>query len=257
MPLITTPAIVLHGFRYGETSKIVRLATRDQGVQSAIAKGASRSKSAFGARLQPLSQGIAQYYYKPTRDLHTLASFDVEVQRGSLAHDVERFAAASALGELVLRCSPAEPNPLIFDCLALELDRLVETEPAGARVAALVALWRTVAALGFAPSLDQCAVDGRALPSGSVVFSVAEGGVLCARCAPPPGSAAPTLTPEDRAALQAFVVGRGGADDGDELSDRRAAAHRRLLVRFVRRHVAEERELKALSIWEGTPWLDT
>ena len=45
MPPITTPAIVLTTIRYGETSKIARLATRDLGVQSAIAKGASRPRS--------------------------------------------------------------------------------------------------------------------------------------------------------------------------------------------------------------------
>ena len=49
MPLVSTPAIVLSALRYSETSKIVRLATRDVGVQSAIAKGALRPRSRFGA----------------------------------------------------------------------------------------------------------------------------------------------------------------------------------------------------------------
>ncbi|MCA9723589.1 MAG: recombination protein O N-terminal domain-containing protein, partial [Gemmatimonadetes bacterium] len=34
-----TPAIVVGVVRYGETSRIVRLATRELGLQSAIAKG--------------------------------------------------------------------------------------------------------------------------------------------------------------------------------------------------------------------------
>ena len=42
MSLVTTPAVVLQTYRYSETSKVVRLATRDLGVQSAIAKGALR-----------------------------------------------------------------------------------------------------------------------------------------------------------------------------------------------------------------------
>ncbi|HEX5632270.1 MAG TPA: recombination protein O N-terminal domain-containing protein, partial [Gemmatimonadales bacterium] len=61
MPQVTTPAIVLGAIRYGETSKIVRLATREHGVQSAIAKGALRPKSRFGAALQLLREGSAQY----------------------------------------------------------------------------------------------------------------------------------------------------------------------------------------------------
>ena len=47
MAVISTSAIVLHTFPYGESSKIVRLATLDHGVLSAIAKGAQREKSRF------------------------------------------------------------------------------------------------------------------------------------------------------------------------------------------------------------------
>ena len=57
MSLVSTPAIVLRTYRYSETSKIVRLATRDYGVQSAIAKGVLRPRSAFGAALETLSEG--------------------------------------------------------------------------------------------------------------------------------------------------------------------------------------------------------
>ncbi len=62
MPLVTTDAIVLHTFRYGETSKIARLLTRDHGPQSVIAKGAMNPKGKFGARLQSLSEGVASFY---------------------------------------------------------------------------------------------------------------------------------------------------------------------------------------------------
>src|SRR5438128_9877861 len=51
MALVTTPAVVLQTYRYSETSKVVRLATRDLGVQSALAKGARRPKSRIGAGL--------------------------------------------------------------------------------------------------------------------------------------------------------------------------------------------------------------
>src|SRR5438874_4005276 len=97
MALVSTPAIVLHSFKYGDTSKIVRLLTRDHGVQSAIAKGAFRAKSQFGARLQSLSQGVAQLYVKQSRDLQTLGAFDVTDQRSVLAEDVRRYSAASAI----------------------------------------------------------------------------------------------------------------------------------------------------------------
>lgn len=52
-----TPALVVGALRYGDTSRIVRLVTRDHGLVSAIAKGALRPKSRFGAALQLLSEG--------------------------------------------------------------------------------------------------------------------------------------------------------------------------------------------------------
>jgi len=77
MPQLDTPAIVLSTIRYSETSKIVRLATREHGVQSAIAKGALRPRSRFGAALQTLSEGQARLLMKEHRELHVLASFDL------------------------------------------------------------------------------------------------------------------------------------------------------------------------------------
>src|SRR2546426_11967018 len=75
--LVTTPAVVLQTYRYSETSKVVRLATRELGVQSAMAKGVLRPKSPFGAGLELLSEGMAQLYFRETRELHTLGAFDV------------------------------------------------------------------------------------------------------------------------------------------------------------------------------------
>src|SRR5882672_1200724 len=151
--LVSTPAIVLHSFKYGDTSKIVRLLTRDHGLQSAIAKGAFRPKSKFGARLQSLSQGVAQIYVKQTRDLQTLGDFDVTDQREGLARDVRRYAAAAVLAELVLRLSPAERHPEIFDLLSESLNRLSTVAAEDVGVLALAALWQMVSTLGFSPSL--------------------------------------------------------------------------------------------------------
>jgi len=245
MPPVHTRALILHAFPYGETSKIVRLLTREHGSQSAIAKGAQRPKSPFGARLQVLSEGTAHVYIKPHRDLHTLADFDVTRQHEELARDLRRFAAAAALAELLIRLCPAEPHPEIYDLTVSSLVQL-ETVPGEALdLASLSVLWAAVEALGFAPQLDACARDGRALPAGATVFSVADGGFLCARCAR--GTRSARLGADDRRVLQRLIAGE--VADIALLDAKHAAAHRRLLVRFVERHLAEDRELKALAMW--------
>src|SRR5438270_13801530 len=99
MALLATEPIVLHAFDYLESSRILRLVTRDGGVRSALAKGARRASRRFGSAVDLFAQGSAQLYTKPGRDLDTLSAFDVTASRSGLANDLGRFAGAAALAE--------------------------------------------------------------------------------------------------------------------------------------------------------------
>ena len=246
MPPTSTPAIILHTFPYGETSKIARLLTRDHGVQSVMAKGALRPKGKFGARLQVLSTGNAQIYFKANRDLHTLAEFDVVKQRQELTADVRRYSAASAFAEVIMRFCPAESHPEVFDLAEEVLGLLASAATEELDIIGLGAMWAAVSALGFAPRNDACARDDRVLPAGAVAFSVADGGFLCSSCAR--GVEATRLSVSDRETLEHFT--EGTVDAIGDLSRKHAAAHRRLVTRFIERHVAEGKELKALTLWQ-------
>jgi len=250
MPLVSTPAIILATLRYSETSKIVRLATRELGVQSAIAKGALRPRSPFGAALQVLSDGQAQLYVKDTRDLHTLAAFDVAHVRVGLAADLDRYAVASALAEVMLRFAPPDSHPESFGVLLEALAELERAASSHLRGTALRAMWHLVGSLGFAPSLEACVLCGTlAPPAGDVGFSTAEGGILCAGCS---GSYAVTRLPERaRWDLAALIDPTCPLPllDGPHFT-----SHQRLLARYVRYHLGEGIELPALDFWTRRPW---
>jgi DNA repair protein RecO (recombination protein O) len=255
MSLVSTPAIVLQTYRYSETSKVVRLATRDLGVQSAIAKGALRPKSRFGAGLELLSEGVAQLYFRETRELHTLGAFDLVDLRRALAADVGRFAGATALAEVMLKMAPPAPVPRAYETLTGALDALATASPERTDAAAVRALWLLLAVLGFEPSLTACARDGTAIaPTGedSVSFSVAEGGALCSRCAP-----AQHHTRLPRSAYRDLVALNAPDAELPLLEPSHAAAHRRLVARFVRYHLGEAGPLSALDFWERRAWLPT
>jgi DNA repair protein RecO (recombination protein O) len=248
MTLVTTPAIILNTLRYSETSKIVRLATRDHGVQSAIAKGALRPRSRFGASLQVHCDGIAHLVLSERRELHLLTGFDLVRLRVSLTGDVGRYATAAVLAELMLRFAPAAPHPESFDVLKQGLNRLETAPPSAAELApvALQAVWALVGALGFAPALDVCVQDGSAVPaSGGLLFGTAEGGALCAGCAR--GREVVRLPETARQALVALVDPSAALP---VLDARHAAAHRRLVARYIRHHLAENAALPALEFWQ-------
>ena len=255
MSLVSTHAVVLRTYRYSETSKIVRLATHDYGVQSAIAKGVLRPRSPFGAALETLSEGVAQLYHKETRELQTLAAFDVIQLRRGLADDVGRFAGAAALSEVMLKMAPPAPLPAAYEAFILGLDALVRAEPGQTDAVAVRWLWLLVGVLGFAPQLDACVRDGNAV-CGTVAFSVAEGGVLCAKCAgPQPPTKLPPQAYRDLVALNDEQVPL------PSLAAAHAAAHRRLIARFVRHHLDETRrngsepKSSAIDIWERRAWV--
>jgi DNA repair protein RecO (recombination protein O) len=251
MPQLDTPAIVLSSLRYSETSKIVRLATREHGVQSAIAKGALRPRSRFGAALQSMSEGQARLLTKDHRELHILASFDLLRLHVGLAADLERYATASALAEVMLRFAPADAHPESYDLLrdglgVLEIAPPAELEALGFRV-----LWQLVCSLGFAPALDACVRDGMLLPpEGGLAFSTREGGALCSACAAALGA---TQLPADARADLGSLMDAGAALP--RLDRRHAESHRRLLARYIRYHLGEGAELPALEFWLRRPWM--
>jgi DNA repair protein RecO (recombination protein O) len=248
MTLVMTEAVVLHHFDYLESSRILRLVTRDHGVQSVLARGARRSKSRFGPSLDVFASGVAQFTARPGRDLHNLAGFDLTRSRMGLARDLDRFAAASALAELVLAFAQADPHDEVFDVLTESLDALAAAEPGTAADIGLASAWRLIAALGFGPAIDACHVCGAPIPPDeSAAFSLAGGGVVCARCRTAV-SVSRTLPADARRTMSRWIAGDAAPLPG--LAERRA--HIRLVREFLQYHLAEGRELRALAAWEAS-----
>jgi DNA repair protein RecO (recombination protein O) len=246
MALVVTEAVVLHAFDYLESSRILRLATREAGMQSVLAKGARRSARRFGSAVDLFAEGQAQLYLKPGRDLQTLGALDVTRARPALALDLERFAAASAIAELLLRCARDDANPALYDVLVASLDALAVASAADARSVGLGGAWRLVAELGFAPTTDRCASCHAELPGDApAAFSHPAGGSLCGVCARF-AHGVRVLPGEARSALRAWLAG----DTPEELDAASVRAHQRLLREFLREHVTEARPLRAFEAWE-------
>ena len=252
MRQLATDALVLHVFDYSESSRIVRLATRDAGVVSALARGARRPKSRFGSSLDLFADGVADLLIKDGRDLHTLAAFDLTHARPALGLDLERFTGAATLAELALRFSTDDPEGALYPVLADALDTLAGAPESYTTTAALSGAWRLLAALGFEPALAGCATCHAPLPpDDDVVFSHAAGGAVCSRCG---ARALQTrrLPAEARRSLSAWLSGApvpplDGAD---------SRAHQRLLREFVREHLEDGRPLRAFPVWEHGSWAE-
>ena len=247
MALVTTAATILKTYEYSETSKILRLLTRDDGLCSVIAKGARRPKSRFGGVLEPFTDGVATYYAKQGRDLHTLSGFELRKERQSLGREIVRYGGAALVTEIALRFASGSRDLRLFRGLRRALDRLVE-EPGDVEGAALAEGWRLIACLGFSPNLDRCPVCGRpALEGDTSHFDLAAGGLRCGRCGPRrPGRAIRALS---RSARRELVdLARDGGGNG---ALRTGRVQRALLRDFIVYHLPDDRPLNSFRFLDG------
>ncbi|MDQ6871755.1 MAG: DNA repair protein RecO [Gemmatimonadota bacterium] len=250
MSLTVTEAIVLHAFDYLESSRIIRLLTREGGVQSVLARGARKSRGRYGSSLDLFAEGTAQIYIKPNRELQNLSSFEVTRSRSELAHDLGRFTAASTVVELALRFAGEDSGPLLYDTVVDVLDRIARSAPEHTIEDGLAACWRIVSVLGFTPELSSCSVCHTPLrDADEATFSHVSGGIICPLCSKlaPGGRKIPATA---RAAIRRWLEGEEAAD----LTDAEARSHQRLLREFLGAHLSEDRPLRAFAVWEHERW---
>jgi DNA repair protein RecO (recombination protein O) len=250
MTLVVTEAILLHAFDYLESSLIVRLLTRDGGVQSALARGARKSRARYGSSLDLFAQGTAQLHTKPHRELHTLSGFDLAKSRPGLAQDIGRFTAASAVSELALRFAGEDSGPTLYDTVDEALDLIAQAVPNETVAAGLAACWRIVSALGFTPALESCALCHTEIEADhDIGFSHVAGGALCPRCS--------GVTPAARklpASARAAIIGWLSKSNAVAISPAEGRAHQRLVREFLSEHLDDGRPLRAFPVWEEEHW---
>ncbi len=250
MSLLVTEAIVLHAFDYLESSRIIRLLTKEAGVQSAVARGARKSRGRYGTALDLFAEGSAQLYVKPNRELNNLAGFEISRARGELAEDIGRFTAASAIAELALRFAEEEANPQLYDTVADVFNRIAQSLPERTIEDGLAGCWRVVSVLGFTPELSSCALCHTPLrEADDPTFSHSSGGVVCPACSnlAPAGRRIPSTA---RVAIRRWLEG----DDSPHLTEAEGRSHQRLLREFLGAHLADDRPLRAFAVWEHERW---
>jgi DNA repair protein RecO (recombination protein O) len=196
---LRTEAIVLRSIRYGEADRILHLYTPDHGRLSAIAKGARRTRSRFGARLEPFFH-LRMLLYEARSDLRTVTSAETLDAHGPLRERAASLDAAARACDAVARLfESGDPSPPVFHLLANEL-RLLDGDASAPGAAHQLAFrLKLLVAGGFTPQLAHCASCGEADHLSG--FSGAAGGVVCGACE---GSAFP-LSEEAHAFLVAAL----------------------------------------------------
>jgi DNA repair protein RecO (recombination protein O) len=157
---LRTEAIVLRSIRYGEADRILHLYTPDHGRVSAIAKGARRTRSRFGARLEPFFH-LRTILYQGRSDLLTVTSAETLDAHGPLRERAASLDAAARACDAVARLFETDdPSPAVFHLLANELRLLDDDERTAGAAHQLAFRLKLLVAGGFTPQLATCASCG-------------------------------------------------------------------------------------------------
>lgn len=237
MQLYRDDGIVLRTHKLGEADRIITILGRHSGRIRAVAKGVRRTKSRFGARLEPFTHVDLMLHAGRSLDVITQAEV-IRPYGEPLTGDYPRYTAGVAMLETAERFTPVEKEPALRQLLLLigGLRSLGD----GGHAPGLVLdafLLRSLAVAGYAPVLDECARcgargseagGGRRLPA----FAVAAGGMVCASCRPP-GAASPA--PPTAALMLALL--RGDWDVADRSERRHRVECSGLVAAYLQWHL--------------------
>ncbi|HKU56639.1 MAG TPA: DNA repair protein RecO [Gaiellaceae bacterium] len=203
----STEAVVLRSIRLGEADRVLHLYTEAHGRVGAVAKGVRKTKSRFGARLEPLSH-VELVLHRGRGELQTVTAAQLVCSHREAREDYYRFSVGMIAAEAMLRLfSEEEGNARAFTALRRFLDLLDGTphvtdrptlDPLGLAFQ-LKLLWLA----GYLPHVSACAECG-AEREPLIGYSTRAGGAVCARCAP--ATEALALAPEGIAAIEALLA---------------------------------------------------
>jgi len=232
-------AIVLRTHKLGEADRIITLLTREKGKIRAVAKGVRRTRSKFGARLEPLSR--VELFIAPGKNLDIITQAEtLNVYGEALVLDYPLWTIGQTILETADRIASEESVPAETQYLLLvgALRSLTEKEHDGMLVLNAYLL-RALSLAGYAAALNQCAICG--LPGTQPFFNVPTGGALCSDHRQP-GSVAPKA--ESIELLLALLQGDWNLADNATQAEVREASG--LIAAYTQWHL--ERGLRSLPL---------
>ena len=241
MSVYRDQGVVLRTQKLVEADRIITLFTKEHGRIKAVAKGVRRTKSKFGARLEPTSFVDLQLYAGKSLDIVTEVT-SIENFGQALSADYKNWTTANSILEAAERFTENEHEPAVqqFNLVVGALRALAYATYDSSLILDAYLL-RSLAVAGFAPSMTLCSRCDK--PGPHKYFSLVGGGSVCADCKP---SAAATPTPETLQLMADLLTGQWvGAVDSDVKSRREASG---LIAAYLQWHL--ERGLRSLSLVE-------
>jgi DNA repair protein RecO (recombination protein O) len=237
MGLYRDEGIVLRTHKLGEADRIVSVLTRQHGKVRAVAKGVRKTKSRFGARLEPPTH-LQLQLYEGRSELHIVDQAETVDHFKAIREDLDRLTQAVSMLEAADQLGlEGEPNPGLYQMLLGALRALAGHS--GPLVVPGFFL-KVLALEGFRSVTDRCIECDRD-DVELVAFDIDSGGTRCAdhRMGTP-------ISPEALTLMDDILGGRLGQALNEAPSP--ATTEVELLARRLMEHHLERR-LRSITIF--------
>lgn len=234
----STEGIVIHALKYGETSIITRIFTRELGMQSYLVRGVRKSRSSRKQYLfQPLTMVQMVVSHKEKAGLNYIREIQLLDPYHTIPVEIKKTSLAIFLAEILSHAlKNQEANEGLFLFLRTSLLHLDNTGDAVTNFH-LVFLIRLSKHLGFQP--------GKNYDEHHSYFNLREGVFQ-----PAAGASQETMDEEES---QAFFRITGATLENQHQLNIHKALRKRLLqktIDYYRHHLAGMPEVKSLSVLE-------
>lgn len=213
MPTFKAKGLVIKSYRLGEKDKIIKIFTPDNGLISAVAKGAFNIRSRFSGRLELYNIVDGEFSYGKNLDIISQAEV-LEIFEG-ISSDFLKFNYLQVISELLLKTQTEKaPSYNLFKLTYLTIKRINDAEQDNVFFLQTLLVFYMINFLkitGHAPMLESCTVCGKDFSKnpykeknntaqgtnsssaaarteiaaeGSACFSIGFGGFVCKACSP-------------------------------------------------------------------------
>ena len=169
--------IIVSEVDYKESSKIINIYTKDEGIIGCLARGSKRIKSNLSGVSSKFTYGYFHINYKEN-GMSTLMEVDIIDNFKNIKKDIERISYVTYITELVTQVFKHENNKNIYNLYIDSIKKINDMfDP---MVITNILELKLLDNLGIRPVIDSCVSCGNL--NGIVTISSYKGGYLCQNC---------------------------------------------------------------------------
>lgn len=177
MKLVKTEGIIIGETNYSESSKILKVFTKEYGIISIISKGCRNLKSKLRGVSSKLVYANFQIQYKEN-GISTLVSADIINTLRNILIDIEKISYTSYILDLTEQVYKHSSDKDIYNLLTCIINKIND----GYSVEALTCIYelKLLDYLGIKPNVDECIICGN--KTDILTISIPDGGFICTNC---------------------------------------------------------------------------